>query len=66
MRALEHKDNTLKHIYFDFETEQETGMHNPIYVVAQTGCDHCETETFSADAKCDVCGTLRVLFTDTR
>ena len=57
MRALEHKDNTLKHIYFDFETEQETGTHNPIYVVAQTVCDHCEMETFSADAQCVVCGT---------
>ena len=57
MRALEPKDIYLRHIYLDFETEQTRGEHNPIFVVAQTVCDMCMTESCTKESKCVSCGS---------
>ena len=46
------KTSKLKHLYFDFETDQSEGEHKANFGVGQTVCDLCQHETVTNNSKC--------------
>ena len=57
LRIRDPKDRPCKYVFFDFECTQESGVHVPNFVVAQTVCRVCLDEPCTLDAKCHSCGT---------
>ena len=51
------EDKTFCYIFFDFESQQETGIHKPNLCVAQKVCDTCHCRPL--EEPCDVCGDDR-------
>ena len=50
-----------KFIFYDFECTQETGKHEPNFVVAHSICNQCEDNPVTAEATCKNCGSRCML-----
>ena len=57
MRAIESESNFDKFIFYDFECHQESGIHKPNFLVAQSICSKCENEQVTELSKCSSCGS---------
>ena len=57
MRAWEKEGEPRKFIFFDFESNQESGEHIPNYVVAQSICKSCEDRPITENSVCCKCGS---------
>ena len=52
MRSHASDLNPDKFIFFDFECNQETGKHEPNFVVAHSICSQCEDNPITSTATC--------------
>ena len=50
-----------KFIFYDFECTQESGKHEPNFVVAHSICSQCEDNPVTATATCKKCGSRCML-----
>ena len=57
MRSMASDLNPDKFIFYDFECTQETGKHEPNFVVAHSICSHCENNPVTSTATCKNCGS---------
>ena len=57
MRAKEIKEEDLRMIFFDVETDQTNNKHVPVLIVSQSVCRFCEHENLHHNAKCSECGS---------
>ena len=56
MRSISTESICDKLIFYDFECQQEDGIHKPNFVVVQTVCDICESQPIDEKAVCYKCG----------
>ena len=58
MRAQSKRDTSSseRFIFYDFESNQESGTHIPNLVVAQTACSRCKSVKDVQNAFCNFCG----------
>ena len=56
MRATSKNNEPRKFIFFDFECEQQTGIHKPNYAVVHMICKYCLNEPINDDSTCVHCG----------
>ena len=56
MRSITTESICDKLIFYDFECQQNEGIHTPNFVVAQTVCDLCESQSIDENAICYNCG----------
>ena len=56
MRSITTDSICDKLIFYDFECQQNEGIHTPNFVVAQTVCDLCESQPIDENAICYNCG----------
>ena len=56
MRSISTESISDKLIFYDFECQQEDGIHKPNFVVVQTVCDICESQHIDEKAVCYKCG----------
>ena len=61
MRSSSSDLNPDKFIFYDFECTQESGKHEPNFVVAHSICSKCEDEPVTAKATCKNCGSRCML-----
>ena len=61
MRSMVLDLNPDKFIFYDFESTQETGKHEPNFVVAHNICNHCENNPVTSTATCKNCGSRCML-----
>ena len=56
MRSINTKTLCNKMLFYDFECQQNDGVHTPNYVVVHSVCDDCESIPISEDTTCNSCG----------
>ena len=56
MKTVERNTPHFRHLYFDFECEQDSGQHIPNFLVAETTCDGCTEQELIKESKCVECG----------
>ena len=61
MRSFASDLNPDKFIFYDFECTQETGKHQPNFVVVHSICSQCEDEHVTDKATCKNCGSRCML-----
>ena len=61
MRSVTSDLNPDKFIFYDFECTQETGKHEPNFVVAHSICSECEDYPVTETATCNNCGSRCML-----
>ena len=57
LRIRQPLERPCKYVFFDFECTQESGVHVPNFVVAQTVCQLCLENPLDPDSKCHSCGS---------
>ena len=61
MRSFASDLNPDKFIFYDFECTQESGKHEPNFVVAHSICSQCEHAPVTGTATCKNCGSRCVV-----